>query len=70
MLLFVIVTVLLAVWSFQYNLSLIPTLGLICCLYMMAQIPSKSWFGFLAWLAIGLVIYFGYGFKHSKLNKA
>ena len=70
MLLFVIVTVLLAVWSFQYNLSLIPTLGLICCLYMMAQIPSKSWLGFLAWLAIGLVIYFGYGFKHSKLNKA
>jgi hypothetical protein len=37
---------------------------------MMAQIPSKSWLGFLAWLAIGLVIYFGYGFKHSKLNKA
>lgn len=58
----------MVVLSFQNNLSLIPILGLISCFYMMAQIPAKSWLGFSIWLAIGLVIYFGYGVKHSKLR--
>lgn len=55
--------------SFRHSLSLIPVLGLVSCLYMMAQIPAKSWFGFLVWLVIGLVIYFGYGHRHSKLSR-
>lgn len=59
----------LAFLSFRNHLSLIPVLGLTSCLYMMAQIPAKSWFGFLVWLIIGLVIYFGYGRRHSKLKK-
>jgi amino acid transporter len=54
-----------AVWK---NLSLIPSLGLIFCFYMMAQIPWGSWKGFLIWLAAGLVIYFGFGYRHSKLR--
>jgi hypothetical protein len=32
---FLITLIGLAVWSFKSNLSLIPLLGLICCLYMM-----------------------------------
>jgi basic amino acid/polyamine antiporter, APA family len=56
--------------SFKYNLSLIPVLGLVFCFYMMAQIPSKSWLGFFVWLLVGLVIYFGYGVRHSRLAKA
>jgi APA family basic amino acid/polyamine antiporter len=36
---------------------------------MMAQIPAKSWAGFLIWLIAGLVIYFGYGRAHSRLAK-
>jgi APA family basic amino acid/polyamine antiporter len=36
---------------------------------MMAQIPAKSWFGFVVWLLIGLVIYFGYGYNNSKLHR-
>jgi len=58
----------LVVLSFRFNLSLIPVLGLILCFYMMAQIPADSWLGFLIWLLIGLVIYFGYGFKNSRLR--
>jgi basic amino acid/polyamine antiporter, APA family len=59
----------LAVKAFQHRLSLIPLLGLVSCFYMMAQIKAESWFGFFVWLAIGLVIYFGFGYKNSKLNK-
>lgn len=51
------------------RLSLIPVLGILSCLYLMAQIHVKNWIGFTVWLAIGLVIYFAYGIKNSKLNK-
>jgi len=58
----------LAVWSFRKNLSLIPLLGLICCLYMMAELSVWNWIYFTIWLLIGLLIYFGYSRKNSKLN--
>jgi APA family basic amino acid/polyamine antiporter len=67
--LFIFVCLTMAWLAFRHNLSLIPILGLVSCLYMMAQIPAKSWFGFFIWLAIGLVIYFGYGYGNSKLAK-
>ncbi|MFM8372171.1 MAG: amino acid permease C-terminal domain-containing protein, partial [Bacteroidota bacterium] len=57
----------LAVGAFRYSLSLIPVLGLVSCFYMMAQIPAKSWAGFFIWLAAGLVFYFSYGYKNSRL---
>jgi basic amino acid/polyamine antiporter, APA family len=69
MLLFYFVSLLMAYWTFKYSLSLIPVLGLVCCLYMMAQIPATSWLGFFIWLAIGLFIYFGYGYKHSRVAR-
>lgn len=69
MVLFLLVSLLMAYWTFIYKLSLIPVLGLVCCLYMMAQIPAHSWLGFFIWLAIGLVIYFSYGYKHSKVAR-
>ncbi len=66
--LFSLTCITLAVLAFKHQLSLIPMLGLVCCFYMMAQIPAKSWFGFFIWLVIGLFLYFGYGYKNSKLN--
>lgn len=58
----------LAVWAFRKNLSLIPLLGLICCLYMMAELSFWNWIYFTIWLLIGLLIYFTYSRKNSKLN--
>jgi hypothetical protein len=58
----------LAVWGYRQNLSLIPMLGLISCLYMMAELSVWNWIYFTIWLLIGLVIYFGYSQKNSKLN--
>lgn len=56
------------IWTYKENLSLIPLLGLISCLYMMAELSVWNWIYFTIWLLIGLVIYFGYSRKHSKLN--
>lgn len=65
---FILISFGLAVWAFRSNLSLIPLLGLVSCLYMMAELGVANWIGFGIWLIIGLVIYFGYSKKHSKLN--
>ncbi|MBA3681801.1 MAG: amino acid permease [Bacteroidetes bacterium] len=57
----------LSVMAFKYNFSLIPTLGLLSCFYMLSQLGYKNWLYFTIWLIIGLIIYFAYGRKHSKL---
>jgi basic amino acid/polyamine antiporter, APA family len=67
--LFVLLCVALSWLCLRYSLSLIPVLGLICCFYMMAQIPAKSWFGFFTWLVVGLFLYFGYGYANSNLSR-
>jgi len=58
-----------AVWSWRENLSLIPLLGLVSCLYMMAELSIWNWIYFTCWLLIGLTIYFGFSHKNSKLNQ-
>ncbi len=59
----------LAIWSFKENLSLIPLLGLVSCLYMMAELSVWNWIYFTIWLLLGLLIYFGFSRKNSKLNQ-
>lgn len=66
--LFLFGMIFLCVWSFKKNLSLIPMLGLICCVYMMAELTIWNWIYFSVWLLIGLTIYFTYSRHHSKLN--
>jgi basic amino acid/polyamine antiporter, APA family len=58
----------LAFWAFKDDLSLIPLLGLVSCLYMMAELSVWNWIYFTIWLLLGLVIYFGFSRKNSKLN--
>jgi amino acid transporter len=65
---FLIICGFIAYFCVTKNLSLIPVLGLISCLYMMAELGVSNWIGFGIWLAIGLVVYFLYGYKHSKLG--
>lgn len=65
---FLIVLIGLTVWSIKENLSLIPLLGLVSCLYMMAELSVWNWIYFSIWLLIGLAIYFGFSRKNSKLN--
>jgi amino acid transporter len=65
---FLISLLFFAVWSWRQNLSLIPLLGLVSCLYMMAELSVWNWIYFTIWLLIGLVIYFSFSRKNSKLN--
>lgn len=67
MLLFWVVALIVSVFSFVKNFSLIPVLGLLSCFYLMAQESHTNWFRFLIWLVIGLLIYFTYGYKNSRL---
>jgi basic amino acid/polyamine antiporter, APA family len=62
--LFIIITI-LSVWR---NLSLIPVLGLLSCAYLMTELGYTNWLRFLIWLGLGLVVYFTYSYKNSKLN--
>ncbi|WP_276366442.1 amino acid permease [Chryseolinea sp. H1M3-3] len=67
--LFVIMFATISIFSFTKKLSLIPVLGMICCLYLMIEIPTSSWIVFFGWMAFGLVFYFLYGYWKSKLAK-
>lgn len=67
MLLFWIVAAIISILSFTKEFSLIPVLGLISCFYLMAQESHTNWLRFLIWLGIGLVVYFMYGIRNSKL---
>lgn len=48
---------------------LVPLLSVACCLYLMLQLPGKTWIRFFGWLAAGLVIYFLYGLRRSRLHQ-
>ena len=68
-LIFMVLAAILAVLSFVKKYSLIPVLGVACCMYLMVEIPAKSWIVFWGWMAFGLSIYLLYGKNNSKLNK-
>lgn len=56
--------------SYKKSYSLIPVLGLVACFYLMTELGVMNWVRFVIWLILGLIIYFTYGIKNSKLNKA
>jgi len=68
MIVFIIVCILMAILSFIKNLSLIPLLGLVSCCYLLTGMAVSNWMWFGIWLIIGLIFYFIYGYKNSKLN--
>ncbi len=47
---------------------LIPLLGVIFCVYLMANLAIVTWIGFILWTTLGLIIYFTYSNKRSLLN--
>ncbi len=46
----------------------VPIMGIVICLYLMQALPLQTWIRLVVWLAIGMVIYFGYGKNHSKVQ--
>ena len=78
--LFAFVLVCLGVWILRHVepdmkrpfrtplVPVVPILGVVFCVYLMASLPVVTWIRFVVWLLIGLVIYFSYGRFHSKVQ--
>jgi len=47
----------------------VPLLGAFVCFIQMLALPGDTWLRLIIWMAIGFVIYFGYGRKHSIARK-
>jgi len=45
-----------------------PVISIVTCLYLMLQLPRITWIRFVVWLALGLILYFAYGVRHSRLG--
>ncbi len=48
---------------------LVPILGILTAVYLMTNLPLITWMVMIGWLLFGLLIYFGYSIKHSKVQK-
>ncbi|HUL75507.1 MAG TPA: amino acid permease [Vicinamibacterales bacterium] len=48
----------------------VPILSALVSFGLMAGLPGVTWLRLAIWMAIGLVVYFGYGYSHSELRKA
>lgn len=46
----------------------LPAISALFCLYLMSSLPAITWISFFIWIGIGVLVYFGYARKNSKLN--
>lgn len=63
------VCILLSILTFIKKYSLIPLMGVTTCLYLLTGMTKSNWAWFLGWLGLGLIVYFLYGYRNSKLAK-
>jgi APA family basic amino acid/polyamine antiporter len=80
MTLFIFAIVCLGVWILRHThpefkrpfkvpfVPLIPILGIATCIGQMLFLPAITWMQIILWMIVGLVIYFCYGYKHSKIR--
>ena len=47
----------------------IPILAVLACLVLMVMLPAATWWRFLVWMVLGLVVYFVYGMRKSRLGR-
>jgi len=61
------VMIIMALFAYLKQFSLIPLMGLATCLYLLTGMTKSNWAWFLGWLLLGLLFYFIYGFRKSRL---
>ncbi len=67
LIIFWLISIGLSVLTIVKKYSLIPLMGVITCLYLLTGMTKSNWLWFLSWLAIGVIFYFLYGYRKSKL---
>jgi basic amino acid/polyamine antiporter, APA family len=48
----------------------VATPAVLLCVYLMLNLTGGTWLRFVIWMAIGLIVYFAYGRRHSRLGLA
>ncbi len=66
---FLLLSIFISIKTYLEKWSVIPVLGFLSCSYLLSTLGVVNWLRFIIWLAIGLIIYFIYGIKNSKLQK-
>ena len=61
------ICIVLSILTILRKYSLIPLMGVTTCLYLLTGMTKSNWAWFLGWLVLGLVIYFIYGYRNSRL---
>jgi basic amino acid/polyamine antiporter, APA family len=46
----------------------LPAISALLCIYLMTSLSTTTWIAFIIWIGIGLIVYFGYARRHSKLR--
>ena len=69
LLIFWILCLVISIRAATHQLSVIPVLGLVSCCYLLTGMTARNWLWFFMWFAIGLVFYFCYGYRKSKLGQ-
>jgi APA family basic amino acid/polyamine antiporter len=46
----------------------LPILSVLACIYLMLNLPVETWLRFVIWMIIGAVLYFVYGYRHSRVE--
>lgn len=67
LIIFWIICILLSVLTIIKKYSLIPLMGVVTCLYLLTGMTKSNWVWFISWLLLGVLFYFLYGYKKSKL---
>jgi phosphotransferase system glucose/maltose/N-acetylglucosamine-specific IIC component len=66
--LFILSAIILTVTSIWKQMTLIPVISLLTNFYLMAQLGITNWLRFFIWLVIGLIIFFTFSRKHSRIG--
>jgi hypothetical protein len=65
---FIFVAVVLTIAAIWKQWTVIPVMGLLINLFLMSELGVTNWMRFVIWLVIGLILYFSYGTKKSRLR--
>ncbi|HYN93851.1 MAG TPA: amino acid permease C-terminal domain-containing protein, partial [Pilimelia sp.] len=50
------------------GVPVVPVLAALASFYLMLNLPADTWIRFFIWMVIGIVVYFVYSARHSRLR--